>query len=170
MDLRRYQLANNQQGAMGTELVTSERSLAMVRKLAMALSKADPPYVESQIFPSKRTGAEDRRKTVNFTRYRLTEKNFVRWPRTGVFLLECRNFARDENGTIGILEFADHLKINHGFTDMEFKEDWEYVLPREYIHLYGARFSTGRRIDAELQWLDLLARARGAKTSPRRTP
>jgi hypothetical protein len=75
--------------------------------------------------------------------------------------LQCKTFRRDENATIGIQEFREYLKTSHRFTDALFKEDWDFVLPQEYIHKYGARFSTGRRIDAELQWLELLAREVG---------
>jgi hypothetical protein len=163
MDVRKYQLTHNQQGASANDLATEERSLAMVRKLAMTLSKSDRPYVESQTSSFKRTDSGGKQRTVSLTRYRLTEKNFVRWPRTAVFLLQSRGFGRDENGTIGVREFADHLRMNHGFTDAQFEEDWDYVLPREYIHEYGSRFSTGLRIDTELEWLELLARAHKAK-------
>jgi hypothetical protein len=75
-----------------------------------------------------------------------------------VFLLECRGFPRDENTTIGIKEIAGRLKEKHGFSDAEFKEDWDYIVERKYIHKYRARFSTDLRIDAELEWLVLLAR------------
>jgi hypothetical protein len=164
MELRNYQLDHDQQGATGRDLANRERSLGMVRKLAMALSKADPSYIVSQISSHKGTDSGGKRKTVSLTRYRLTEQNFVRWPRTAVFLLQCRGFRRDENGNITKEKFAEHLKVNHGFTDAEFNEDWNFVLARNYIHEYESGFSTGLRIDAELQWLELLARAHKAKS------
>jgi hypothetical protein len=169
MDLRRYQQENDQRGATGSELVNEERSLPMVRKLAMGLSRAECPYVGSQNSPTKKTDAVGNHRTVSFTRYYLTEKKFVKWPRTAVFLMECRSFRRDENGTIAKQEFADWLKVKHGFNDVEFKEDWRYVLPRGYIHEYGSKFSTGRRIEAEREWLELLAREHKAKSTPRRS-
>jgi hypothetical protein len=139
----------------------------MVRKLAMALSKADPPYVASQISSTKGTDSKRKQKTASFTRYYLTEQNFDRWPRTAILLLECRAFPRDENGNISAKEFAEHLKANHGFSDTQFKEDWDYVLAREYIHAYESGVSVGIRIDAELQWLEILARAHRAKSPPK---
>ena len=45
-----------------------------------------------------------------------------------------------------------------GSLTLAFAEDWEYVLKLGYVHRYGSGVSPGRRIDAEEQWLELLAR------------
>jgi hypothetical protein len=156
MDVRKHQI-RHREGPTGKDLSNVERSLVMVRKLAMALSKADPAYLVSQT-SSGRTKSGKQKRTATFTRYYLTEQEFVRWPRTARFLLECRSFPRDENANVSKEQFAEHLKSEHGFTNEKFQEDWDYVLERKYITVYPSGFSPSLRIEAELQWLELLAR------------
>lgn len=128
----------------------------MVRKLASDLSKLG--LLESLSSSARRSSGNKKRQTVSATRYHLAEGTFVNWPRTAVFLLECRKFKRDENGNVSREGFADHLRTSYGFTDEAFEEDWGYLLERNYINSYPSGFSAAIRIEAELQWLQLLAR------------
>jgi hypothetical protein len=157
MALWKFQHSHNHRGATGEELKNPERSLDMVRKMAMILSKADPPYIVLQTCSESRGVEKGKRKIVSFTRYFLTENVFVKWPRDGIFLLEARRFEHDQNGTKSIAAFREHLKANHNFTDAMFEEDWPYVVEREYLHVYGDRFVHGLRLDNELEWLELMA-------------
>jgi hypothetical protein len=164
MDIRKHQI-RAREGPTGEDLVNEERSIAMVRKLAMMLSRCDPPFVESQSSSARSEISKPKQRTVTVTRYYLTEQSFVRWPRTARLLLECKRFPCDVNGNVSKGHFAAHLKGKYGFTQKKIEEDLAYTIERDYITQYPSGLSPGLRIEAELQWLELLAREHQPKNT-----
>jgi hypothetical protein len=165
-------------GATGEELARNifSNSVLMVRKLAKELADATPPYVERQIC-FKCVAVDGKKATITFTRYYLTENVFAKWPRSAVFLLDAQHLLKDEaareksahqcptvvedvpldeNGTIGIEEFKEHLKLRHAYTDAMFISDWKFLGSKGYIHQYEEGFTPATKIDAEEQYLLLL--------------
>jgi hypothetical protein len=164
-------------GATAKELAEAmDTSVGMIRRLAMILGRSSPAYVERQNC-FKSVVVDGKEATITFTRYYLTENVFAKWPRSAVFLLDAQHLLKDEvarkksahqcptvvedvpldeNGTIGIEEFKEHLKLRHAYTDAMFISDWKFLGSKGYIHQYEEGFTPATKIDAEEQYLLLL--------------
>jgi hypothetical protein len=164
-------------GALVTDLVRAfdpgrpAQSRLSVRKYIQSLRKRKPPYVEAYYLP-KKDHPEGRQPAKNATavRYRFIADTFVYWPRTAAFVLQLLVMPSDESRTVSRVAFKKVLKERLGFSDEDFKSDFDYTALRpsasamrpkpNYVvwHCPDDRIRPTERVYKELQFLKMVAR------------